>query len=227
VNDKRVRQSPAQIAAALEGRILAAVARESAPTRGELRARTRWLGAAAAAGAAAVFAWAGGLRAAPRPVLLIIATSLGTAALAALAFALAVSPGRGRMSRPRLELLAAVAVIPAALLLWKVCASSVFDGMTAAWPDRPGLRCLYLTLAAGAWPLAAALLSFRGSDPVHPFSTGAALGAAAGLAAAVLVDLWCPVAYPPHLTLGHLLPIAVLAALGALGGFRLRPRIGR
>jgi hypothetical protein len=44
----------------------------------------------------------------------------------------------------------------------------------------------------------------------------------------VLVDLWCPVSYLPHLLLGHLLPIAVLAAVGALVGGRLlrlwRPR---
>jgi hypothetical protein len=32
------------------------------------------------------------------------------------------------------------------------------------------------------------------------------------------VDLWCPVAYVPHLVLGHLLPLFVLAGAGALLG---------
>jgi hypothetical protein len=36
----------------------------------------------------------------------------------------------------------------------------------------------------------------------------------------VLMDLWCPVAHPQHLLLGHLLPIAALAALGAWAGHR-------
>jgi hypothetical protein len=36
----------------------------------------------------------------------------------------------------------------------------------------------------------------------------------------LLVDLWCPVAYFPHLVLGHVLPIIVLALLGAWIGDR-------
>jgi hypothetical protein len=50
---------------------------------------------------------------------------------------------------------------------------------------------------------------------------GAAFGAGAGLGSAVLVDLWCPVSYVPHLLLGHVLPIAVLAAAGACLGARI------
>jgi len=32
------------------------------------------------------------------------------------------------------------------------------------------------------------------------------------------VDLWCPVASVPHLLLGHVLPLGILAAVGALLG---------
>jgi hypothetical protein len=32
------------------------------------------------------------------------------------------------------------------------------------------------------------------------------------------VDLWCPVAYVPHLLLGHVLPLFVIAGAGALLG---------
>ena len=69
--------------------------------------------------------------------------------------------------------------------------------------------------------LFAALMSWRRSDPVTPRATGAAFGAGAGLGSALLVDLWCPVAYVPHLLLGHVLPIAILSLAGALIGGRL------
>ena len=59
------------------------------------------------------------------------------------------------------------------------------------------------------------------AKPITPAATGAAFGAGAGLGSAVLVDLWCPVSYVPHLLLGHVLPIAILAAAGALIGWRV------
>ncbi len=58
----------------------------------------------------------------------------------------------------------------------------------------------------------------RFSDPTHPVLSGAALGAAAGAFSAFLVDLWCPVAYLPHLLLGHVLPLLTLTAVGAVLG---------
>ena len=39
-----------------------------------------------------------------------------------------------------------------------------------------------------------------------------------GACAWVAADLWCPVAYVPHLLLGHILPLFVLAGAGALLG---------
>ena len=44
------------------------------------------------------------------------------------------------------------------------------------------------------------------------------MGFAAGACAWVAVDLWCPVAYVPHVLLGHVLPLFVLAGAGALLG---------
>ena len=44
------------------------------------------------------------------------------------------------------------------------------------------------------------------------------MGLAAGAWGWVVVDLWCPVAYIPHLLLGHVLPLIVLAGVGALLG---------
>jgi hypothetical protein len=44
---------------------------------------------------------------------------------------------------------------------------------------------------------------------------------ATGTCAAVLVDLWCPVAHPGHLLLGHVLPIAILGIVGVWVGDRI------
>lgn len=224
MNHQRVSRSPEQVADALRARVFAAIAEAPAPTRTEHQRRSLWLLAGATLFSLGVFAAAGGVRGAPRPPVLILATSLGTAALAALATTLALWPGRSRFSRPRATLWLAVILVPAALLLWKMGMSALVEGMSRAWPERVGLRCLRLGLLTGAAPLAAALMALRGSDPVHPYTLGAALGAAAGLAAGVLVDLWCPVAYVPHLLVGHLLPIAIFGTLGAIGGLVLRPR---
>jgi hypothetical protein len=37
----------------------------------------------------------------------------------------------------------------------------------------------------------------------------------------VLVEMWCPVVSPSHVLIGHILPVLVLAVLGALLGARL------
>jgi hypothetical protein len=51
------------------------------------------------------------------------------------------------------------------------------------------------------------------------------MGVAAAACAWVFVDLWCPVAYVPHLMLGHVLPMAILGSVGALlGRFLLQVR---
>jgi len=37
----------------------------------------------------------------------------------------------------------------------------------------------------------------------------------------VMVDLWCPVAAPRHVAVGHVLPMGVLALFGAALGARV------
>jgi hypothetical protein len=62
----------------------------------------------------------------------------------------------------------------------------------------------------------------RRSDPTHPRLSGAAIGAAVGAFTWVFVDLWCPVAYVPHLLLGHILPLVATTVAGAwLGGLAI------
>jgi hypothetical protein len=87
------------------------------------------------------------------------------------------------------------------------------------------LACGAMTIAQGALPLLALLLPRRGSDPVHPALTGAALGMTAGGWAVVMAYLRCPHAAMTHALLAHVVPTLALAALGAaLGGWLLRLR---
>ena len=78
-----------------------------------------------------------------------------------------------------------------------------------------------MSVATGGILLFALLMAWRHVDPMSPTATGAAFGAGAGLGSALLIDLWCPVSYLPHLLIGHVLPIAVLAAAGAAVGGRI------
>jgi hypothetical protein len=202
----------------LRAETLARIAATPAMTRRDRRRQAIALVALAAAGMLTVFLSAGGVRPFDRPMSLMVATAAGSAILAVLAWVVALGRGGTMMGRSRVVLLSAVALLPLGLLLWKTGMSGLYDGMTAVWPTKPGLKCLGLELVTGALPLTLALAARRRLDPVHPATTGAALGAACGLASAALVDLWCPVADLRHLLLGHLLPIAVLALVGAAVG---------
>jgi hypothetical protein len=164
---------------------------------------------------------AGGVRLGPRPPLLVVATALGGAGLTLAALFLALGRSRSMLGRPLGILLLASVCLPAALLTWKSYLSALFPEMDAPWPGRPGLRCLGLGVALSLVPLFSALVARRGSQVVHPGAGGAAIGVAAGMAAFVFVDLWCPVGFLPHLLLGHLLPIVIAVLLGALVGPRL------
>ena len=56
---------------------------------------------------------------------------------------------------------------------------------------------------------------------MHPRLTAAGVATAAGAGAWVLVDLWCPVGFVPHLLLGHVLPLVLLVTLSATLGSRI------
>ncbi len=211
----------------LKDKILSAASRNPAPTRAEAARARLALFAAGIAGALAIFLSWGGLRVTDRPPGLVALTSLGTATFAGVGmYFLFTRRGRSALRRPPAWLLLAALAAIAAFLLFKYSVSAAY-GHTTIWPTRIGFRCLRLGILTGALPLFAALAVWRRTDPLTPVATGAAFGAGAGLGSAVLVDLWCPVAYLPHLLLGHVLPIVILAVLGGLLGWpllRLRKR---
>ena len=205
----------------LKQRILAAAASEASPTR-----RQRVVGRAIRAASAIVvplllFTLVGGARVGPRPLCLVAMTALGTFIIAGGALLVAFGRGPSMLGRTRGRLLGIALATPVAFLIWRVLASSAVPHMMDPWPTRPGLRCFVVTALFAAWPLVALGWERRGSDPVHPRALGLALGVGAGVAAAVLVDLWCPVGHVPHLLSGHVAPMLLLGGLGALVGARV------
>jgi len=212
------------LAPELRRRVLAAVQAEPSPTQAAVRQRgwlTLGIGAAVAV---AVFAHFGGIRVYERPGLLVACTCFGWSVAGSVAAALGVSRGRSTLGRSTVSLLTLVFLTPVALLVWKVGVTIPFGPeMMVQWPTRPGFRCLGLSLAMAAPLLVALVVMRRRSDPVHPGVSGAALGITAGVAAGALVDLWCPIAYVPHVLLGHILPLVVVSTFGAWAGRRLLP----
>ena len=204
----------------LKQRIFSSLAEVPAPTRTQVRRARVWLFGCGVVGALAIFFLDGGVRMTSRPPSLVALTSLGTAAIVGTGMWLLLTRGRSALGRPVSWLLGTALAASVLFIGWRYGVSAHY-GEIAPWPGRPGFRCLALSVATGALPLLGALLSWRRKVPVSAVATGAAFGAGAGLGSALLVDLWCPVSYLPHLLLGHLLPIGVLALLGGVLGARL------
>lgn len=204
------------IARNLTDAVLAEAAASPSPTRAQVR-RSTWLAASAAVVCSAgAFLVAGGVRPTGRPDALLAATAALSALVALVAVGAAMTRPASPDGRTRAALLAVVLGVPAALFAGKLLLSASWPGMTVWWSDRVGLRCLGLAMTVGAAPLVAALWSWRWRVVARPALTGAALGVASGACAWLLVDLWCPVGNPQHVALGHVLPLALLAAAGAL-----------
>jgi hypothetical protein len=225
------RTDPLDVAGDLRSRILAAVRAEPAPTRHATLLRNALLLAAGGAVALAIFSCMEGVRVYERPTLLVVATSSGWFLAAAVATRIAFARGRSMLGRPTAWLVALVVGAPFLLLAWKLAVTAPFGtSMMAWWGDKLGLRCLGWNVVIGLVLLAVLTAARRRSDPLRPGITGAALGMAAGIAGGFFIDLWCPVAHVGHLLLGHILPLVLLAALGALAGrrfIRLGNRIER
>ena len=214
----------------LKERTLAAVAGRPAPTRAAVRRQSLLIGALAVAASLMVFLWAGGVRPGGvvkedlevvRPWVLIAGTALGAAAFALLAAWGAIGRGGSMLGRKRRWLVLVIVAVPALLFGWKLLLSGQFAGAMLEWPRRFGYRCLGLSLATGIAPLGALMILRRDSAPLDAGLTGAAMGVAAGAGAWVMVDLWCPVAFPLHLLVGHVLPLCILGAIGFVLGRQL------
>ena len=176
-------------------------------------------GTAVAIAVSLFFAFGGRTHGAGRPIWFVLGTLAGWTCVAAWAIRAALMGGRHGGTRRFLVsvALSTPAVLFAFMLVWNL----VYPESLTAFSNRIGFRCLGLTLAMGIWPLFVLALALRDSEPEHPRATGAALGSAAGAGAGILTDLWCPASYPSHIAIGHILPVLILCALGAVLGKRL------
>jgi hypothetical protein len=206
----------------LKARILEAARAMPSASRPASRALT-WLvlPSSVIVAAALFFAFNGVSHGQGRPLWFYLASSMGWAAVATLSMWGALMRGGSAIGRPRAWLLAVAVGTPAVLFAMMFGFAVVHPEVTMLHPERLGLKCLGLTVAAAAFPLLSLALVRRGSDPVHPIATGAALGAACGASAGVMVEMWCPVAAPRHVVIGHVLPMVLMAVLGALLGARV------
>jgi hypothetical protein len=201
-----------------------AAARASPPARpGSRRLTLAGLGALALLAMTGVlYLWGGPGHAVGRPPTTSIAIVAGMALLALAVTRLVLPPARSMLGPPTARLLAIAVGVPLAVGAWLLGGHAFYDDSGA----RVGFLCFALTLAAAPWPFVALVFASHRVDPRHPGLSGGALGAAAGAWAAVVVEIWCPLAEPGHVAFGHVAPLVVLVAAGALLGarvFRLRP----
>jgi hypothetical protein len=210
----------------LRARVLDAARREpAAPRASGLRRRgvTLVLGFGfAVASAVACTVLLGGPAVAPRPVGYFALVAFAWAAIAVVASWGAVGRGRSMLGRPVTQRVAIAMATPIALI-------AVAAAGSAVWPETIDGRsdllahviCAVLTILFALGPLVAFAVVNRRSDPIAPSLTGAALGAAAGAWGALGIELFCTRATPVHVFLGHVLPVALLVAVGAWVGRRL------
>jgi hypothetical protein len=89
-------------------------------------------------------------------------------------------------------------------------------------------QCVVGTGLLGIGPLLAFLFMNRGSEPVRPWLSGAALGGAAGGWGAVALVIICRHASASHIIVAHVGPVALMALIGAaIGHWALAIRFDR
>jgi hypothetical protein len=210
----------------LRARILDDVKKTPAPTRAEHQKRLAIVVTIGTLATTVLFFAMGGFAKGTRPLELVGFTA-GFALLSAVILTRVSGPRRtSPLPGPRSVLVTAcIAAAP-------VLAASVL-GATMMWPDaghedvsmRSHIACAVMTIVQGALPLVVLIVPRRGSDPVHPVITGAALGMTAGAWTAAMAYLRCPHASASHCILAHVVPTLALTAIGAvLGRMFLRLR---
>jgi len=200
----------------LRDRVLAAVEREPVPSRASgarRRVRAVLLGFGSLLASLAFL----GIRTHGRPDGYMVALFLAWLPIAAAATWAGVAQGRSMLGRPAGWLVGVAVLTPLALL-------AAWAGVAMAWPstlhDASGphqhLVCDIATLSFSVGPLFAFAALRRGSDPVTPRLTGAAIATAAAAWGALALHLVCGFTAPVHILLGHVLPVVIVTLAGAL-----------
>jgi hypothetical protein len=204
----------------LRARILAAATATPAPSRGSIRREQRIALTCGFIILGAVW-YRLGVHPGTRPAAYIATLAGAWLALAAATTWAGVGSGNSMLGRPQAWRAATVLLAPLAMIaLWWPIA--------LAWPttleNESGLfaieQCLVGTGLLGIGPLLAFLYLARGSEPVRPWLAGAALGVAAGGWGAVALVIICRHASVSHMLIGHVVPVALMAFIGAAIGAR-------
>ena len=187
---------------------------EASPTRAE-SGRRRWAAVAIAAGWIALVLVARlGFRADMWTAPVLVQLGVWVLALP-IGLALALRPTRdGWPPRAALVGMGLVALIAAFIGL----ALLPVSGPEAPLAPRTVAGCLSSALVLALSAALGAALVLRRALLNAPALRGAMVGAVCGLAGATGVHSHCPVVTPSHVLIGHGLPIALFAALGALAG---------
>jgi hypothetical protein len=221
--------SRAALPASLKARILETTKREPAPTRQVTLVNTAVIVATSLATSMNVFLFAGGMRGDPRPRPLLLGTIFGWLSLAIASIWGALGRGGSMEGRPRRHLVALASAIPAGASAWMCLWAARYQAMAASLPAANGALCFLLAFGLSVPAFLGLAWVRRDSDVKHARATGAALGGAAGAWGGTFLDAHCPSLDLVHLAVGHVLPIAILALLGALFGrslVRARPTTG-
>src|SRR4029077_10193066 len=129
----------------LKQRVLASVADVPAPTRSQVLRTRAWLFACGIVGALAIFFLEGGMRVTTRPPSLVALTSLGTAVIVGVGMWFLFTGGGSVLGRAGSRLLVAALASSVLFVAWRYRVSAIY-GLTEAWPERPGFRCLGLSI---------------------------------------------------------------------------------
>jgi hypothetical protein len=213
------------LSAELKSRVLSVVQSSPSPTRRTTLGAIRVLIPGAAIVAGCLYFVFDGVHNGQGRAPVVLAASLSVWIGAALVSLWSVvGAGGSPTGRPRPWLLAVAIGMPALVLasmLALFATAKAGGGLPVAAIHRAGVRCLGMTFAAAVVPVLALLFVRRGSDPLHPAAHGAAIGASFGAYAGIMVCLWCPDLSPPHVVVGHVTPLVLLALLGATVGARV------
>ncbi|HEX7115131.1 MAG TPA: NrsF family protein [Steroidobacter sp.] len=159
--------------------------------------------------------WAAGVSVAVNSLMSIIAVGAVVLSLASTSTLAAVWRGRGGFGPPLLALAAiAILVTPVYALFTLLLAQHVYssDVIVSSW----GARCVVIAALVGTTVLAAFGWALHRAVPEAPVGRAAVLGACAGAWAGAAVFFFCPSADQTHITLGHVLPVAMLTLVGML-----------
>jgi hypothetical protein len=200
--------------AALRERVLAAAAATPSLTRKQGQRLARVLVGVSIAIALAVFELAGGLaHSRDRPMAVTVRLADGWALASAVLTWIVLGRGRSTLARSPPTLALATLAAPVLLFLWTQVEGVYVESVAcSAW------TCLATGLAMAAAPLASFFAVRRGIPLPAPRTAGGAGGAVCGAWAGVLLLLACPSTEPRHVIAGHVAPLLLTIAAGALVG---------